>query len=450
VPAQDGPAEKTCIAMAAPVNPAVEEGRCHAMHIQRVLNHVHPVKGWRYGPTTLTGKRGREIIEIELTPFSRNRPICSACETPGRIYDHGARKARRFQFVPLWAIPVILIYVMRRVDCQICRAVVVERVPWAEGKSPLTTVFKVFLASWANRLSWAEVARIFGVGWDSVYHAVEWVVDYGRKHVDLTGITAIGVDEIARCKGHKYVTLVYQIDAHCRRLLWMGHERKEETLDGFFIWFGKVRSGALRFVCSDMWKPYLNVIARHAINALNVLDRFHIVSNLGKAVDETRRKEVAALRVKGHAAVLVKTRWILLKKPKNLTSRQRRRRDTLLQFNLKSVRAYLFRLDFEHLWRFKLPLRAGQFLDDWCRRVMRSGLEPLKKMARSFRVHRPLILNYFKAKKAFSSGVVEGLNNKAKLGMRRAYGIKGPRTLELVLFHQLGHLPEPPITHGFF
>ncbi|MBA3762944.1 MAG: ISL3 family transposase [Chthoniobacterales bacterium] len=420
------------------------------MHIQSLLKHVHPIKGWCYGTMKLTGTRGKEVLEVTLRPHVRNCPTCSACGTRGAIYDHGDRQARRFQFVPLWAIPVILVYTMRRVDCKNCWRVVIERVPWAEGNSPLTTAFKSFLSSWAKRLSWSEVANIFRVGWDSVYAAVEWAVDYGRKHVDLTGISAIGVDEIARSKGHKYVTLVYQIDAHCRRLLWMGHERKEETLDAFFGWFGKARSGALKFVCSDMWKPYLNVIARHAINALNVLDRFHIVSNLGKAVDEVRRKEVADLRVKGHDAVLVKTRWILLKKPKNLTCHQRRRRADLLQFNLKSVRAYLLRLDFEHLWRFKLPLRAGQFLDDWCRRAMRSGLDPIKKMARSFRAHRPLILNYFKAKKAFSSGVVEGLNNKAKLGMRRAYGIKGKRTLELALFHQLGHLPEPPITHGFF
>jgi transposase len=397
-----------------------------------------------------TGARGKEILEVVLTPHERNRPICSACGTPGTRYDRGGGTPRRFRFIPLWAMPVFLIYTMRRVDCKICWRVVTERVPWAEDKSPLTTAFKVFLASWAKRLSWSEVATIFKVGWDSVYTAVEWVVDYGHKHVDLTGITAIGVDEIARGKGHKYVTLVYQIDAHLKRLLWIGHDRTEETLKGFFAWFGTARSWRLRFVCSDMWKPYLKVIARYAVNALNVLDRFHIVSNLGKAVDEVRRKEVAALRAKGHDAVLVKTRWILLKKPKNLTCHQRRRRADLLQFNLKSVRAYLLRLDFEHLWRFILPLRAGQFLDDWCHRAMRSGLDPIKKMARSFRAHRPLILNYFKARKAFSSGVVEGLNNKAKLGMRRAYGIKGKRTLELALFHQLGRLPEPPITHGFF
>src|SRR6266542_4685522 len=154
------------------------------MHIQSLLKHVHPIKGWHYGPMTRIGARGQEVLEVTLKPYRRNRPICSGCGTPGATYDHGDRKARRFQFVPLWAMPVILIYVMRRVDCRTCQAVAVERVPWAEGKSPLTTTFKVFLASWAKRLSWSEVACIFRVGWDSVYMAVEWVVDYGDKHVN--------------------------------------------------------------------------------------------------------------------------------------------------------------------------------------------------------------------------------------------------------------------------
>lgn len=419
------------------------------MHIQRLLNHTHPIKGWSYQNARLSGKRGAEVIEVEVVPFRRCRPLCSHCGSPGSVYDHGHGAARRFSFVPLWNMPVELLYQMRRVDCVSCQRVVVEQVPWASGKSRVTFALLAFLATWAKRLSWKETGTCFHVGWDTVYRAVEWAVEYGRKHVDLSGITAIGVDEIAVGKGHKYLTVVYQIDAACRRLLWIGNERKEATLEAFFAWFGTPRTEALRFVCSDMWKPYLNIIAQYARNAINILDRFHIVGKLGKAVDEVRRKEIATLRSKGTDAVLVKTRWILLKKPRNLTNKQRRRRCELLRYNLRSVRAYLLRLDFEHLWRFQLPTRAGQFLDDWCRRAMRSRLAPFKDIAKSFRKHRGLILNYFHAKKAFSSGVVEGLNNKAKLGLRRGFGFKGEKTRELALFHYLGKLPEPPVTHRF-
>ncbi len=423
------------------------------MHVERLLRYVHPINGFAYTHAELVApRRGSEQIRVQVRPFRHNRPCCADCGAEGPVYDH--LDEREFRFVPLWGIPVLLLYPMRRVSCPRCRRVVVERVPWAQGKSPLTLVFMTFLATWAKRMSWTDVARCFGIGWDAVYSAVAWAVDYGKRHRRLDDIHAIGVDEIARAKGHRYVTMVYQIDAHCRRLLWIGHERTKESFTGFFSWLGDLRTGALRFVCSDMWKPYLDVIAERAPQALNILDRFHLVAKLGLAVDEVRRKEVARLRARGLDAVLTKTRWIWLKKPRNLTRRQRQKRAGLLEasllgMNLRTVRAYLLRLDFEHLWTFQLPTRAGAFLDDWCRRVMRSQLEPLKAVARCFRAHRGLILNYFKAKKAFSSGVVEGLNNKAKLGMRRAYGIRGNNVLETVLFHQLGALPDPPTTHRF-
>ena len=101
----------------------------------------------------------------------------------------------------------------------------------------------------------------------------------------------LGLDEVAYRKGHKYLTVVYQIDQGCRRLLWIGWDRTEGTLRAFFTWFGEGRSAAIRYVCGDMWKPYLNVIRECAVNALNIPDRFHIMANMNKALDEVRREE---------------------------------------------------------------------------------------------------------------------------------------------------------------
>src|SRR5204862_5663073 len=122
----------------------------------------------------------------------------------------------------------------------------------------------------------------------------------------------------------------------------------------------------------------------------------------------------------------------------------------LLRHNLKTVRAYLLKVAFQHLWDYKSPWWTGQFLDQWCRQVMRSRIERMKKIARSLRNHRELILNYFRAQKLLSSGVVEGLNNKAKVTMRKSYGFRTYRVLELALYHSLGKLPEPDSTHDFF
>jgi transposase len=420
------------------------------MHVVTLLNRVHPIKGWTYSSVRLVSSRSKDCIEVEVIPFRRNRPICSVCGKPGPIYDHGGNVQRRFRFIPILAVAVMLLYTMRRVDCKTCGRVLVEKVPWSDGKSDLCNALKSFLATWAKRMSWKDVARAFHVGWDAVYTSVEWVVEYGRQHVDLSGITAIGVDELSRCKGHKYVSLVYQINDGIKRLLWIGFERKASTLNSFFDWFGADRSRMIKFVCSDMWKPYMNVIKMRATNAINILDRFHIVNNLGKVIDKIRCQEVSWLRMRGHPAYLKKMRWILLKKPRNLKKSERDKRDKLImRSNLRSVRAYLFRLDFEHVWCYKIASHAGAFLDQWCRRVMRSRIEPLKKYAKSIRKHRALLLNYFDAAKIFSSGIIEGLNNKARVGLRRAYGIRGKKVLELVLYHQLGALPEPPVTHRF-
>jgi transposase len=125
------------------------------------------------------------------------------------------------------------------------------------------------------------------------------------------------------------------------------------------------------------------------------------------------------------------------------------RRD-LLRYNLKTVRAYLLKEAFQQLWEYSSPAWAGKFLDEWCRQTMRSRIEPMKKIARSLRNHRELILNYFRAQKMLSSGVVEGLNNKAKVTMRKSDGFRTYRVLELALYHSLGKLPEPESTHDFF
>jgi transposase len=343
---------------------------------------------------------------------------------------------------------VYLVYAMRRVDCGNC-GVKVEQVPWAMGKRRVTSAYAWFLAGWAKRLSWSETARAFKTSWETVFRSVEMAVAWGREHMDLTGIASIGVDEILWKRGHKYLTVVYQIDAHCRRLLWVGQHRTSKTFLRFFRWLGKERSKLLEFVCSDMWKPYLRVIAKKAGGALHVLDRFHIMQHFSKAIDEIRAKEAKQLKADGHEPILKGKRWCLLKRPENLTEGQEAKLADLVRYNLKSVRAYLLKEDFQGFWEYVSPWWAGQFLDRWCKRTMSSRLEPMKKVARMLRNHRELILNWFRARGEVSSGSVEGLNNKAKLTTRKAYGFRTTRCAEVALYHALGKLPEPEMAHSF-
>ena len=193
----------------------------------------------------------------------------------------------------------------------------VEHLPWSAGKRPVTLAMMCFLATWARRLSWLETARAFRTSWESVYRSVEWFVEWGLKHRKLEAVEAIGVDEIHWGKGHganRFLTVIYQIDAECRRLLWVGPKRTQATLKRGLAALGDGVVGGLRYVCSDMWRPYLNVIAERIGHALHVLDRFHITSHLNQAVDRVRRAESARLVGKPQGRRLKKMRWKLLRR----------------------------------------------------------------------------------------------------------------------------------------
>jgi len=245
-----------------------------------------------------------------------------------------------------------------------------------------------FLAHWARQLSWKETAEAFHTSWEKVCHAVEYVVSWGLEHRTLGPLQALGVDEIQYAKGHKYLTLVYQIDANLTRLLWVGKERTVETFEGFFALIGQQLASQIEFVCSDMWRPYLRVIREKCSQALHILDRFHIVVKMNKALDDVRAAESRKMAQEGHEPLLKKSRWCVLKRKENLTTPQKFRLRDLLRYNLKTVRAYLLKEDFQQFWEYDSPAWAGKFLDEWCRQTLRSRIEPMKTIAQMLRAHR--------------------------------------------------------------
>lgn len=414
------------------------------MQLQTILNRVEKHSSFVYHSATFSGEK---CIEVHIRARKGSRPRCSGCGKRRAGYDSPG-PPRRWQYVPLWGLMVFLVYTMRRVDCPRC-GVVVERVPWASGKQRIATSFGWFLATWAKRLSWKEVATTFMTSWETVYRAVSMAVDWGLQHRNLEGIAAIGVDEVAWRKGHTYLTVVYEIAKGSIRLLWIGEGRQRSTMEAFFDWFGPQKTALLRFVCSDMWKGYVSVIAERAGTAVHILDRYHLAARTNKAMDLVRATEAKRLAAKGVEPVLKGSRWWFLKRPENLTAGQSASLKELLSYNLQTIRAYLLKEDLQHLWSYKSAYWAGKFLDSWCSKTMRSRIEPMKAIARSLRQHRPLILNWFRARGEISAGAVEGMNNKLKLITRRAYGFRTSKAAMVALYHGLGRLPEPSGTHRF-
>jgi transposase len=419
------------------------------LEVKTILNRIQHFVGFVYQEVRLRAPRGKLRLEVRIEPHQGHRGKCSTCHRPAPGYDR--LPERGWLFVPLWGIVTWFLYAPRRVHCPE-HGVVVEHIPWSEGKRPITITMMGFLARWARHLSWRQTARAFQTSWEAVYRSVEWFVQWGLARRELEGVEAIGIDEIHWGKGKRadnFLTVIYQIDRHCRRLLWVGRRRTQATLREGLRVLGPTMVSGLRFVCSDMWRAYLQVIAIKVPQALHVLDRFHITMHLNQAVDQVRRAESGRLRGQPMAERLKRMRWKLLRRGNRVRGRAKQRLYGLLRTKLATGRAWMLKETFQDFWRYRALNWAAAFLDVWCTRALRSRIEPMKKVARMLRTHEELLLNWFRAKGEISSGAVEGLNNKIRVVTRRSYGFRTFDAMEIAMYHTLGRLPEPQSTHRF-
>lgn len=304
------------------------------MRIYILIRWTLGLKGHRV--ERVTEESGRIVAEIIAN--KRSRPVCPSCGRKMPGYDTLER--RTWRHVQIWGIPVVLAYRPRRGRCKKC-SIKVEAMPWSQGKSPLSLPLMIVLATYARIMAWEEVARLCGVSWNMVRAAVAGAVEYGLERREASEVIAIGIDEIYRRKGHKYMTMVYDLSG--MRLLWCGEGRDKAALRAFSDDWGKERCGQVKAVCVDMWQPYIEVIEEALPQAVMVFDKFHIVRHLADAVDKVRREEARRLKEEGQAELLSGTRYIFLNNPENLTERQRLRLSDLERLNLKVNRAYLLK-----------------------------------------------------------------------------------------------------------
>lgn len=408
------------------------------MLIESLIKDTVEMQGFRV--ESVNGDRAGLVATV--APDRRYTPRCGRCGERGRYRD--TRTTRRFRHVPLWGIAVWLEYAPRRVSCRHCEGIHVEAMPWVSGKQRFTRALMVTVATWTRVLAWQQVATLFRCSWGTVAAAVEQAVSYGLAHRDLSGVTHIGIDEISRKKGHVYVTNVYDLTQ--KRLLWSGDGRSEATLEAFFEFLGPARSAKLQGICCDMWQPYIDVIKAKAPQAVLVFDKFHIVHHLMQAVDQVRRDEI---REKGaeHKTLVTRTRYIWLKNPWNLTDRQAARLGELERLNLKINRAYLLKEAFRAFWDYQRAGWARRYLNRWFWWATHSRLPPMRDFAWMLRRHHDDILNYFRL--PIDNGTVEGLNNKAKLIIHKAYGFRTVNNYIRNLYHCMAYLPLPKTVHTF-
>jgi transposase len=381
-------------------------------------------------------------IVVTIEPDLRYHPRCGVCGLSGDYRD--TLPERYFRHVPLWGIDVHLVYSPCRVRCSHCGGIHVERIPWSAGKRRFTKALAITIATWARQLTWHQVSLLFGCSWGTVAAAVDYAVSYGLARRDLSEITHIGIDEISRQKGHIYLTNVYNLKTGT--LIWSAEGRSTESLDAFFTFFGEERTKQLKGICCDMWPAFIKAVKAKAPQATLVFDKFHIVKKITEAVDTVRRQEISE-KGQEYKKLLAGSKYLWLKNPWNLTDRQKSSLSFLETLNLTIHRAYLLKESFRDFWQSATKDLATKFISHWCSMANESKIKPMEDVAKLLRRHETNIVTYFDM--PISNGIVEGLNNKAKVISHRAYGFRTAKNFITNLYHCMGDLPMPTTLHRF-
>jgi len=361
---------------------------------------------------------------IVVTVVLRRRRLwCPHCafKTSAR-YDSRTLPSRwRHLDLGTWHVEVRA--TLRRLRCP-THGVVVEAVPFARPGAHLTRDFDDLLAWLATRMDKTAIARLCRVSWRTVGRACERVVASELDPARLDGLFRIGVDEISWRKHHRYLTLVVDHDRAC--VVWGAEGKDAKTLDRFFTELGPQRAGMIEAVSMDLGPAFLKSVTApgHAPQALVCADVFHLVKLVGDALEVVRREfwqQLRQLPDDRYAKAFKGSRWCLLKNPEDLTPGQAEKLATIRRRRTIIWRAYEMKEQFRAVFTTGLdPAEAVSLLDRWITRALKSRIEAFKKAARTMRDRRGIIINAIE--QGISNGRVEGLNNKVRLIIRRAYG----------------------------
>ena len=377
-----------------------------------------------------------EGVVAEIVEVGNHLPRCGHCgQRVGRT--KGRMPARRWRDLKLRDRPLILTYSPRRVVCPSC-GVRVEKVPWAEPYSRVSKGLALAVAVLAREASLSAVAGHYGINWKTVASILHQVVVWGLKRRRRKRLRVIGLDEVSRKKGHRYLTLVYDLERG--ELVWVGKDRTKETVESFFDELGERGCKSLEAVSMDMWRPYIDTVKARAGQATICFDRFHVVQHLNMAVDEVRREQVRKLA--GPERYLVKgTRFVLLKNPWNLSPTQKQSLTALVRGNSPLSRAWYLKEDFQRFWEYLAEWPGERHLRKWLWWASHSRLEPFQRLARMIREHIDGILAWTAMR--ISNGALEGMNNKVKLVSHRSFGFRNDQRYIEAIYHNCGNLPLP-------
>ena len=378
-----------------------------------ILYHGFGVRGYKYLKTEY--RAGAVVFHIEK---AAEKQCCAVCGSHSVIKKGGV--VREVRTLPIGGKKVFLALHLHRLLCRSCGALRLEPLLVAFAKKRWTKALGRYVVELLRRATVQDVAMHLGMSWDTVKQIHSWALKRKFKRRRIKQLRYIGVDEIAVRKGHQYLTVV--VDLRTGQVVWVAEGRTIESLEPFLRRLKRARA-PIEAIAMDMWPAYISAVLKHYCYKVIVFDRYHVVADCNKVIDELRRQEAAAAS-KDDEPVYKGVRYLLLKGGEKIKdgTKARARLERLLSLNQSLNTAYIMKEELRAFWNCDSRHEAEDYLSNWLQKAWASAIPLLKQFANKLAAHRTGLLNYFDHR--ITTGKVEGLNNKIKVLKRQAYGYR--------------------------
>lgn len=380
--------------------------------------------------------RGKEL-HLFVKPL-KNGCRCPECDRRGKI-KRTMPNVRLWRDVCVCGLTVFLVYCPKEIDCP-THGRVQEQIPWADSFARISYRLEYVILVYSQMMTQKAAAELLHLPSSTFSDILHRTIERVRDGHRIRGLKAIGIDEVSYQKGHKYITVVYDLERAC--VLWVGKGKARDTIDTFFKeQLSDYQRKQIRWACCDMSETFIGAIKTHCPNAILVLDRFHIVKALNSAVDEVR-KEQWRNATGDERKALKGLRWILYKHPSNRSKEDKSILKELRKGNRRIQRACVLKDEFERFWNFKASWAALRFFKRWSTTALKSRLEPLRKFVRTMRKHTDDITSFAESD-GLTNAVAEGLNRIIGIIKNRASGYATVQALADLIYLTIGDMDIP-------
>jgi len=393
-----------------------------------LLYHAFGLRGYDYVNTKYEGG----AIHFRVEP-KRELWRCPCCRS-WKIKRRG-RFERKLRLPPVGPKPVFILIKVPRIECQACGAVRLIELGIAEVRRTYTRSFERLVVEFSRMMTLKDVAKHLQLGWDCVKDIVKRNLQKRFSKPKLGHLKYLAIDEISIAKGHKYLTVVLDLDRG--QVVFVGDGKGREALKPF--WDRLKRSKAkISAISTDLSPAYVASVLANWPSASLVFDHFHVIKLMNEQLSDLRRKLYRELTASREKTVLKGSRWLLLKSPENLDEQrnERQRLKAALALNEPLSAAYYLKEDLRQIWSQPDKYSAALVLDGWIKTASSSGIAPLVKMGQTLTKYRFGLLNWYDHH--ISTGPLEGINNKIKTLKRQAYGFRDMAffKLRILAIHQ--------------